>query len=1093
MKKLITGILATLACCACFTGCDKITSFFKPSQENPPVESSSSDGGVEEVVTDVDGAAEALWATYDEKIPEKGRKDYTVITKITYPAIGGYTYTVAWSVNVDESIVKIVPTSDKDEATVVVSKSSEIDVPYTLSATVSDGKGNTSDPVTFDRIVEKAPSIVANPIAEAPEADVAYKLYMYQVNKQEDCYFTGKMSTYYLASTDDYNEAVDVYAQPVAGKENTYYLTFEDESGVSQYLSINNSIGTDNNWHYNIGFGPSTTITEAENSFTQFEWNFNSEYNVMTATFPNANGVEGESESCYIGNYSSYVTFRASAMSHIDSEGTCIAKLVQLVDKQGVSVDTKINTEIEQTVQAIQTTFFGDCSYLLPTQGETYNDISIAWEMNDESISNGQLILTNPAQDTSIVLTATVSCADISQSVTVTILHEPKYVNPHTAITTAPVVDTAYTLYMEQPNANRLVYFVGGTASKNYYLQTNKNLCYAVDLMVEYKTDSTEEFFLYYMDGENKQYLNIVQTTSGSNTYTNVNLVENTQGDYPWTITDGVLTASVNGTAYVLGTSNDNTYTTIEAKAATYSPFKAYLTVVESKPKKPSTAQEIMDAAYALKAGESIPVSYTLSGTVTKVNSAYDSGYKNVTVTIEVADVTGENTTIMCYRMTGDGADLIGVGSTITVSGTITNYNGTIEFNSGCSLDSYTLTEENKVDIAIKALSIPAVYVNGNTYGLLTTGAQSSTIVWAGDGVSENVLTVTATETTTLALTATVTVGETSKNVTIPVKLVPAEDVEIVKALYELASGETFGTSASLTGIVKTVGTNTVIIVNGVEDKPVTCYSITNYSSLAVGDVITVTGTLKNYNGTYEFNKGTYVASTTTASNKAIKVVLEENIVLDKTIITAAGEENGITLPSTYLNINLTWKEGENTIDTSKKYFVDPYPSTTEIKTLTVTAIIGEETLTKTFSITVNAIVVSKTMAELATANSWTNAEKVKNDFTLDNNIYISYGSTKGDTGKYYSSNSSLRIYTNGDGYLTISAKNGYEIIAVLISATTSKATLQVQGGAEENIIGESISVNASSITVKPVQTGTSTGNVQITSIEVIYKAVTAA
>ena len=39
---------------------------------------------------------------------------------------------------------------------------------------------------------------------------------------------------------------------------------------------------------------------------------------------------------------------------------------------------------------------------------------------------------------------------------------------------------------------------------------------------------------------------------------------------------------------------------------------------------------------------------------------------------------------IKCYRLAGDGADGLAVGDTITVTGIIANYQGTIEFEQGC-------------------------------------------------------------------------------------------------------------------------------------------------------------------------------------------------------------------------------------------------------------------------------------------------------------------------------------------------------------------------------------------------------------------------
>ena len=41
----------------------------------------------------------------------------------------------------------------------------------------------------------------------------------------------------------------------------------------------------------------------------------------------------------------------------------------------------------------------------------------------------------------------------------------------------------------------------------------------------------------------------------------------------------------------------------------------------------------------------------------------------------------------------GEGAETLAVGDTITVSGTIKNYKGTIEFDKGCTLDAVVKAE----------------------------------------------------------------------------------------------------------------------------------------------------------------------------------------------------------------------------------------------------------------------------------------------------------------------------------------------------------------------------------------------------------------
>ena len=110
----------------------------------------------------------------------------------------------------------------------------------------------------------------------------------------------------------------------------------------------------------------------------------------------------------------------------------------------------------------------------------------------------------------------------------------------------------------------------------------------------------------------------------------------------------------------------------------------------------PTDPAELVDAAYALPANEAFPEAVTLTGIISSVDTAFDSSYNNVTVTIDVLDSEGNviaDKPIQCFRLKGTGADLIGEGDTITVSGIIVNYNGSkIEFNSGCTLVSYEQT-----------------------------------------------------------------------------------------------------------------------------------------------------------------------------------------------------------------------------------------------------------------------------------------------------------------------------------------------------------------------------------------------------------------
>lgn len=256
-------------------------------------------------------------------------------------------------------------------------------------------------------------------------------------------------------------------------------------------------------------------------------------------------------------------------------------------------------------------------------------------------------------------------------------------------------------------------------------------------------------------------------------------------------------------------------------------------TVTDKTPASPEldTPEKIINALYALKDGETIEGSYTLTGTITKVNTAYSDQYKNVTVTI-VADGF-KDYPVQCYRLKGTGADTIKVGDTITVSGGLKNYKGAFEFIEGCELVRIDKVAD-------------------------------------GDAVT------TAPETTTAKEDPTPSLG-TPK--------------EIVEAAYALEKGKSLDGEHTLSGTITTVNTpydagfdnvTVTIKVDGCEDKPIQCFRMkgTGADKVKKGDKITVTGILKNYNGTIEFDAGCKLDSIDyVAENTFVKPETPEQIV----------------------------------------------------------------------------------------------------------------------------------------------------------------------------------------------------------------------
>ena len=254
-------------------------------------------------------------------------------------------------------------------------------------------------------------------------------------------------------------------------------------------------------------------------------------------------------------------------------------------------------------------------------------------------------------------------------------------------------------------------------------------------------------------------------------------------------------------------------------------------------PEAPDDPLKIVDAAFALELESSLPYVATLSGLITKVNTPYDSAYQNITVTMTV--VGRESNPIECFRLKGTGVDQLAVGDTITVTGKIKNYSGVVQFDAGCNLDAYT-----------KGPNLPVTK--------------------------------------------------------------PAQEVEIVDQAYKLQRDEALPYIATLTGKVTelTEGYNTqfknvtvVILVPGREVQPIKCYRMngTDVEKVAVGDTITVTGTIKNYLGSVQFDMGCTMTARVPGINATNKVETDPLKIVDAAYSLGTNQEMNY-------NVSLTGK-----------------------------------------------------------------------------------------------------------------------------------------------------------------------------------------
>ena len=338
----------------------------------------------------------------------------------------------------------------------------------------------------------------------------------------------------------------------------------------------------------------------------------------------------------------------------------------------------------------------------------------------------------------------------------------------------------------------------------------------------------------------------------------------------------------------------------------------------------PTDPGQILTDLYNLGTDEALEGTYTLTGKITSVDTAYSDRFKNITVTIVVDGYPDKP--VKCYRLAGDGVETLKVNDVITVEGKLKDYHGTKEFDEGCQLKSVvpasdpepTATSEPQATPSTPEEILTALYGLGTdealegTYTL--TGKITSidteyserfknitvTIVvdgfpdkpvkcyrLAGDGVAtlkvNDVITVEGKlkdyhgtkefdEACQLKSVVPASDPEPTATATDEPQATPSTPEEILNALYALEAGQKMEGTYTLSGVITQINTpynqqyqdvSVTIVVGNFTDKPVMCYCMKGegVDTLKVGDSITVTGALKRYNDTREFDKNCQLVS----------------------------------------------------------------------------------------------------------------------------------------------------------------------------------------------------------------------------------------
>lgn len=352
-------------------------------------------------------------------------------------------------------------------------------------------------------------------------------------------------------------------------------------------------------------------------------------------------------------------------------------------------VEDKPKTDAEKLAEAkealtLDVTTTG-VSFKLPVAG--LNDAVITWASDNEaviSINGEDATVISPAAETVVKLTATITIGEASDTkefnvtVTVTIpefdvtVTQPEVggtlevkkdgaafeggkVQQGTVLTISATLAPNYEIVAIKVNGEAL------TAVEGVYSVT---VTEAIEITVELK----EIKFATVTFGEVENGTFTVKAGT-ADVATGASVKVGTVLTITATANSGykVSAVKVNGTAIT-----GNTYTVLDTDTA----------VVITVETAVYTQTDIVNDAYKLAEGEELGV-FTLTGVIVSVDTAYDSGFKNVTVTIVVEGLTDKP--IQCFRLKGEGADVIAVNDTITVTGKIKNHFGKVEFDSGCT------------------------------------------------------------------------------------------------------------------------------------------------------------------------------------------------------------------------------------------------------------------------------------------------------------------------------------------------------------------------------------------------------------------------
>ena len=502
-------------------------------------------------------------------------------------------------------------------------------------------------------VTAKAAGKTVATLVTAPEVGVAYKLGIDQQGLGKMLFATGAMNGYYGATTEDHTDAIDVYLEAADGG---YYVTTTID-GAKKYIC---AVVSGNYINFKYEAAPNVA------------WVLNAEFNTITCT------VEGKE--VFIGTRGTYNTIGGYSTSELAADYPVhfykeeIALPYATAPQVGVAYKLGIDQQgLDQVLYATgaMSGYYGATTqnqaeavdvYLETAEGGYYVTTTIdgAKKYICAVVSGNYINFKyEDAPNVAWVLNAEFS--------TITCTVEGKEV----FIGTRGTYNTIGGYSVEELAADYPVHF--------YYVEENQG---EVDPKPEPtdKEATIAEILAAAKDLEDKAKLEgkykvtgkVTEVTGAySDQYKNVTFIitdgTNTlecfraKGDEAANVAAGDTVVLV-GEVQKYGEKIQLVYGEIQSRKA------------EGGSEEGSAIKEILDAAASLGDKEYLEGEFTLTAKVSEVTDGYSEQYKNIS--FKLTDGTNE---ILVYRAKGDEAANVKVGDTVTLTGKVQNYGGTIE------------------------------------------------------------------------------------------------------------------------------------------------------------------------------------------------------------------------------------------------------------------------------------------------------------------------------------------------------------------------------------------------------------------------------